>query len=638
MAAGLDPDPNAPSTGIDVSKQKKVFSTAPSLSIASSQSNYPEIGNKAVAVQKKVFSTASKAAALRTKKTLETKVQDPQEAVIAKKMSQVKIAADARVKKKAPKLVFTTTAKTTAKQSESRREAIKEGAKGEPSVARPVTAKPSRQADAGTILTRKFGHLSGFSISPDLCHFVVPMPVTDPDFPYALESLLLDIHVDSEQKNLSIRVHQSQLTEVFRTRIDGEMAKAAQFKPQDVLSALTFLERNLESWLGAPSLHPSAPESPSLGVVRLIKPQEIRVSSSPEAMPQDADDNVFPDGPVFFEDRRPSSTEPSNYVQVAPMDAHILHRLDTRPIVLHRVQCEGISMLSLPSITLSIRCLRCRAVSLGVTVRSLAERLEHCAKCHCRFILSYWPDLAVVDAQSGPGKDAVNQAYSDVQIGAVHVKGGSPEALTGPMPLQLSCNNTDCQEKPLEQCTAVLGKVQGFPLKAASRCPSCYSALTCRWETATFSPPTNTTSSPTKRMEAGKKKETALQEGKPLPSNGTCSHYKRSYRWYRFPCCNQLFPCDQCHEDAQKSGALTPRHTIAVWAERIVCGWCSREQNSQNGKCAGCGAPLKGTADNSGHSGRTTHWEGGKGMRNHVTMNRKDSKKYSGLTKPKPHQ
>lgn len=61
--------------------------------------------------------------------------------------------------------------------------------------------------------------------------------------------------------------------------------------------------------------------------------------------------------------------------------------------------------------------------------------------------------------------------------------------------------------------------------------------------------------------------------GSPLPDHGTCSHFKKSYRWYnsavltlhgacasggcdrlRFPCCDRVFPCEQCHDKATEDG------------------------------------------------------------------------------------
>ncbi|XP_053993343.1 uncharacterized protein LOC128884196 isoform X2 [Hylaeus volcanicus] len=105
----------------------------------------------------------------------------------------------------------------------------------------------------------------------------------------------------------------------------------------------------------------------------------------------------------------------------------------------------------------------------------------------------------------------------------------------------------------------------------------------------------------------------------PLPLNGACQHYKKSFRWLRFPCCGKVFPCDLCHN------ANTDHK--CEWANRMICGHCSREQQYSNKPCV-CGGSLQ--------QGKSSHWEGGKGCRNTVLMNRHDSKKYKGLTKTKP--
>lgn len=105
-------------------------------------------------------------------------------------------------------------------------------------------------------------------------------------------------------------------------------------------------------------------------------------------------------------------------------------------------------------------------------------------------------------------------------------------------------------------------------------------------------------------------KKDTLKAGQPLPDKGTCKHYKKSYRWFRFPCCSSLYPCDICHDE--ESGHA---HQMA---NKMVCGLCSREQGVNN-TCE-CGMSLKKSAK---------FWEGGKGSRNKATMSRKDSKKYT---------
>ena len=62
-----------------------------------------------------------------------------------------------------------------------------------------------------------------------------------------------------------------------------------------------------------------------------------------------------------------------------------------------------------------------------------------------------------------------------------------------------------------------------------------------------------------------------------------------------------------------------------IWANRMVCGFCSKEQPYSQRPCS-CGRELT-RKDGRGF------WEGGKGTRNRINMSKKDSKKYQGLGK-----
>ncbi|PVU93927.1 hypothetical protein BB561_002925 [Smittium simulii] len=110
--------------------------------------------------------------------------------------------------------------------------------------------------------------------------------------------------------------------------------------------------------------------------------------------------------------------------------------------------------------------------------------------------------------------------------------------------------------------------------------------------------------------------------GSPLPHRGTCKHYPKSLRWFRFSCCMNLYPCDICHNDKEDHG-----NDIA---NLIVCGFCSKEQRVQKaemlGKCINCG-------ENIVKKKISTFWEGGKGTRNRKLMSRNDNRKYKGLNK-----
>ncbi|KAK3096608.1 hypothetical protein FSP39_001645 [Pinctada imbricata] len=113
-------------------------------------------------------------------------------------------------------------------------------------------------------------------------------------------------------------------------------------------------------------------------------------------------------------------------------------------------------------------------------------------------------------------------------------------------------------------------------------------------------------------------KDPAIQLGNPLPDEGTCKHYKKSFRWLRFPCCGKAYPCDICHDSKED-------HEM-IFANRMICGHCSKEQPfSVDKPCSGCSMALT--------KSRTAHWEGGKGCRDRVKMSRNDPQKFSGQSK-----
>jgi len=122
-----------------------------------------------------------------------------------------------------------------------------------------------------------------------------------------------------------------------------------------------------------------------------------------------------------------------------------------------------------------------------------------------------------------------------------------------------------------------------------------------------------------KRRRLKSMSQTRYQVGQPLLHKGTCRHYKQSFRHFRFPCCNLVFPCERCHD-------LNSDHKYK-WATMQICGFCSTLQSCTNKVCYNrkCGrAFVKET---------TNQWEGGKGCRNQERMAKGSSRKYRGRNK-----
>ncbi|KAF9925541.1 hypothetical protein BGZ67_008565, partial [Mortierella alpina] len=112
-----------------------------------------------------------------------------------------------------------------------------------------------------------------------------------------------------------------------------------------------------------------------------------------------------------------------------------------------------------------------------------------------------------------------------------------------------------------------------------------------------------------------------LKVGEPLPRKGACDHYKKSRRWFRFPCCSKIYPCHICHDVKEADS-----HECE-YAKRMICGHCSREQTVSDKACV-CGeSPVK-TMGTSG-----AYWEGGQGMRDKTKMSSKDPRKFRGANK-----
>ncbi|KAG0055793.1 hypothetical protein BGZ83_007373 [Gryganskiella cystojenkinii] len=110
-----------------------------------------------------------------------------------------------------------------------------------------------------------------------------------------------------------------------------------------------------------------------------------------------------------------------------------------------------------------------------------------------------------------------------------------------------------------------------------------------------------------------------LKVGDPLPRKGACDHYKKSRRWFRFPCCSKIYACHLCHDDKEDHES--------EFAKRMVCGHCSREQTVSDKPCV-CGeSPVKSV------HGSGAFWEGGEGMRDKTRMSHKDPKKHKGVNK-----
>ncbi|KAJ6851412.1 E3 ubiquitin-protein ligase MIEL1-like [Iris pallida] len=72
-----------------------------------------------------------------------------------------------------------------------------------------------------------------------------------------------------------------------------------------------------------------------------------------------------------------------------------------------------------------------------------------------------------------------------------------------------------------------------------------------------------------------------------------CAHYRRRCR-IRAPCCNEIFDCRHCHNEAKNSLDIDPleRHEIPRHdVKKVICSFCEKEQDVQQ-NCSSCGVCL----------------------------------------------
>ncbi|KAJ8102627.1 hypothetical protein POJ06DRAFT_52658 [Lipomyces tetrasporus] len=264
-------------------------------------------------------------------------------------------------------------------------------------------------------------------------------------------------------------------------------------------------------------------------------------------------------------------------------------------INLSGLQLRDIGVVECTLLSIVVKCVRCKTEAEIRDIKpghvSGANSLS-CAKCSAGIsVATFRTELMHENA---------------VRLGYIDLVGCTPTDML-PSSFMPYCGN--CSE-PLPGTTGIAGL--SLAQTMSTSCRSCHTKLSIFIPQVKFS---RVSDDQVQVAVATKKRVGArlgIVAGTPLPLNGTCKHYKRSTRWFRFSCCNRVFPCDKCHNEQSDHAE---EH-----ASRMICGMCSREQNYQPEVCAYC--------RHSFFRKNTGFWEGGRGTRDKVKMSRKDPRKY----------
>lgn len=255
------------------------------------------------------------------------------------------------------------------------------------------------------------------------------------------------------------------------------------------------------------------------------------------------------------------------------------------------VELYGIELLQVSILSIVVKCDRCKTANDMTGLRPGADKAGVCKKCTAPLAAKFRPQLVHEHSTRAGFLDFSGCKVADM-LPSTFVPTCARCSVAGP------------------------GLVSVRGESVTNVCRECHGKFTFKIPDVRFLFITPGTLPPPTGGPRRRQEKLGLHAGEPLPGKGTCSHYRKSYRWFRFSCCSKVHPCDQCHDGAEDH--------INEWANRMICGWCSREQNYAVEACVFCGRSVIGRKG-------TGFWEGGRGTRDQKLMSRKDPRKHKRL-------
>ncbi|KAI1265330.1 hypothetical protein F5Y18DRAFT_49064 [Xylariaceae sp. FL1019] len=257
-------------------------------------------------------------------------------------------------------------------------------------------------------------------------------------------------------------------------------------------------------------------------------------------------------------------------------------------ISLPTIELYSIELLQVSILNVSVKCQRCKTINEFTGLKPGTEKSGSCKKCSSPMTAMFRAEMIHQNSSRAGFIDLSGCTIADML----------PSTF---IPTCATCSTLS------QGLVSVRGEV------ITNVCRECHGRFTFKIPQVKFFTVTPGSTLPPPTGPRRREEKLGLHAGDPLPDRGACSHYRKSYRWFRFSCCSKVHPCDKCHDESED-------HT-QEWANRMICGWCSREQNYAVEACAFCGRSVIGKR---GHG----FWEGGKGTRDKTRMSRKDKRKF----------
>jgi DNA-directed RNA polymerase subunit RPC12/RpoP len=482
-------------------------------------------------------------------------------------------------------------------------------------------------------LERRFR--SSFSLDFDgsgIVNVSLSVKPTDPDFPYDIPTsglpLRLTFPIEYPVKSLiKVEVMLPEVPDNIRMQAESSLLGyvLAERRSMSLVQIMNWFDRNMEKCLtpGALKQQVEVLRDEKTGSQQtVVKTQSgVTIKFGNVASASVRSDDAKSDNMEISSSEHDDSSSELDYEELGEAtnelheDLTNIEEPEERPrgtsIRFHSLNSKNISLAECTLLSILIRCLRCKT---HFTARNIVPKVQTtvtCQKCRSKILIYFKPAFLLLQTQ--------NISYST--IGTLEFEGCEGADLL-PSNYSLTCASCNLEENETNE-----NAIKNFPVghHLHYSCFKCHAKLEFELGQVKFFK-LGVASLPLKQERTKQKKskeEQLIVPGQPLPRNGTCDHYKKSFRWFRFPCCGRVFPCDECHNEAFKDEP----HEVK-FSNKMICGWCSREQlQPKEGDCIHCGKNVKKSAGTGGF------WQGGSGTRNQAKMSRNETRKYAGLAK-----
>ncbi|KAL8722289.1 MAG: hypothetical protein Q9225_001194 [Loekoesia sp. 1 TL-2023] len=479
-------------------------------------------------------------------------------------------------------------------------------------------AQTKREAETRQLEAR-LGRLPSFSKSSDGIVFTIPITPRSPgDLPVPLQSvrsvkLLVPMLYPLQPCRIEIpgvsREVACKTEKAFETRARGNA-------DMTLMAHVNYFAQHMHVMAIEHEVGPEEPREAVLPVDNLrLEDHEIEVPG--KRLTEEGDDRshikIIPRPPEWTRGNEDESNSDSDFSDSYDsgdeseddhqehQDGHTLEPIQEAPssqaaergisLSFPSFELHNIELLELTSLSLSVKCTRCKTSSDVPNLRPSVPRPASCSKCAQPFSVNYRPELMHPNSTRAGYLDLTGCTVADML----------PSTF---IPTCSTCSTA----VPSPGVVSVRGDASSIAV-----CRECHSRLAFKIPETKFLLISNTSLHPRNLLPLRRKKppkeNLGIVAGQELPRRGRCRHYAKSYRWFRFSCCGKVYPCDKCHDDAERTH---PNEH----ANRMICGFCGREQNYRPEDCGICRKVVVGKRGSG-------FWEGGKGTRDKARMSRK---------------